>query len=64
MNHPIIASSNGHERYNRMLKEGDDYRRAKAVSGDRPKVTFFTKLRDFFSAQAPLEVGKSVDSPA
>lgn len=64
MNHPFIASANGNERLNRMLKEAENYRRVKEITASNPKKWDFAKLRERFTSQLPAGVGKSADSPA
>jgi hypothetical protein len=64
MNHPVIAAANGHERYNRMLNEAENYRRIKNITASQPKIRAFGKLRAKFASLVPQVVGKSADSPA
>ena len=64
MNHPIIASANVNERYNRMLNEAENYRRIKVVTANQSKKRVFGKLQTKFESRLPQVAGKSADSPA
>jgi hypothetical protein len=64
MNHPIIASANGNERYNRMLKDAEAFRRGKALTNAQTRTYAFAKLRERLTALIPQAFGKSADSPA
>jgi hypothetical protein len=64
MNHPIIASANGNERYNRMLGEAENSRQIRVFNASQPKKRIVGKFRAKFNALLPQVVGKSVDSPA
>ena len=64
MNHPYIASAYGYQSYLQLLDEAENYRRAKALRKDRPKIQFLTKIRQIFISQSPLDTHRPVDNPA
>jgi hypothetical protein len=64
MNHPIIASANGYERYDRMLKDAEAFRRGKAITNAKTKTYAFGKLWERLTALIPQTFGKSADSHA
>jgi hypothetical protein len=64
MNHPTIASANGNERYNRLLKKAENFRRVKALAPAKPKPRFFQKLREAIAPPTQHDLGKTTGSPA
>jgi hypothetical protein len=64
MNHPVITSANGNERYKKMLNEAENYRRVRTITASQLKKTTFGKFRTKIISQLPQLVGKSADSPA
>jgi hypothetical protein len=64
MNHPIIASANGNERLNRMIREAENYRRVKAITASKPRKWSFGKIKAKLSSRLPQIVGSSAETPA
>jgi hypothetical protein len=64
MNHPLIASANGKERLNRMIKDAENSRRVKVILGSQPKKRTFGKLRAKISSRLPQVIGSSAETPA
>jgi hypothetical protein len=64
MNHPEISARNGNQRHMRMIKEAEEYRRIKAISGSRPKMDIFPNLWKILKSLLPREVEKSTDPAA
>ena len=64
MNHPLIASANGNERYNRMLKDAESFRKSKALTMSMPRIQIFANLRQTLTNLFPQDTGQTADTPA
>jgi hypothetical protein len=63
MNHPIISSAYGNERYRCMLESAEKHRQSKVITRNRSKIKIIRTIRQLFEDHLSLDSRQPADTP-